>query len=173
MSDKLIVVDVINDFCAEGGALAAPGCIEIVPEVVKLVREHLTKARTVIAVCDSHAKNDPEFDFFPAHAVKDTWGGELVDELLPFKNDENFRVIPKETFNAFYNTPLELYFNETVTAGLCGVATHICVMDTAAGLFYRKIPTELYMKAIGDFDMHQEPMAIKRMHQVYGVKLID
>jgi nicotinamidase-related amidase len=173
MSDKLIVVDVINDFCAEGGALAGPECIGVVPAIVELVREHLDAGRPVYATCDAHTDDDPEFDFFPPHAKKGEWGSAIVKELEEFLANPNFHVIEKETFNAFYNTTLEDYFTKDDVVGLCGVATHICVMDTAAGLFYRKIPTELYMKAIADFDMHQEPMAIKRMAQVYGAKLID
>lgn len=82
MSRALIVVDMLNDFIDENGALF---CGNRAKNVVVYIRSLIERYRKddgiIIYVCDSHSKDDREFDRFVPHCVKGTWGAEVVEEI--------------------------------------------------------------------------------------------
>ena len=85
MSPKaLIVVDMLNDFVDETGALY---CGESSRAIVPFIKQRLNVFREnrdpVIYLKDSHDKNDKEFEKFPEHCLTDTWGSEIVPDLAP------------------------------------------------------------------------------------------
>ncbi|MFW5866800.1 MAG: cysteine hydrolase family protein, partial [Armatimonadota bacterium] len=132
MNEALLVIDMLNDFVREDGALK---CGKRVGKIVQPISRRLVQARqyghTVIYMCDRHRPDDPEFDQFPPHAVQDTEGAQVIEELEPQEGDY---VLPKRRYSAFFQSQLLLALleNDIEEIEITGVCTNICVMYTAA-----------------------------------------
>ena len=101
----LIVADMLNDFLDPGGSLyVGAQAREIIPFVAQKIAEFRAPGRVVIFVCDAHAPDDREFRYFPAHAVKGSWGAGIIPELTPAPGD--YRV-EKTRYSAFAHTNLD------------------------------------------------------------------
>ncbi len=164
----LIVVDMLNDFIEEKGALY---CGPTAQAIVPFVRERLDAYRhagdPVIFLQDSHAPDDKEFERFPPHCVAGTRGAEVVAELTPRHGET---VIAKTRFSGFYRTDLEAVLARAgvETVEVVGVCTSICVMDTVGGLANRDYRIRVPEAGVADFDAEMHAFALRRMRQVYG-----
>ncbi len=168
----LLIIDMINDFLEPKGALY---CGEEVRKIISPLKEKLASFRRqkapIIYLCDQHAPDDPEFEAFPPHAVKGTWGAQVITELSP---QEGEVIIPKTRFSGFFRTPLEeiLRQKRVTTVCLTGVCTSICVMDTAADAFFRDFKIEVFKDCVGDFDQEMHAFALRRMERIYKAKIL-
>jgi nicotinamidase/pyrazinamidase len=164
----LIIVDMLNDFIDEKGALY---CGETARSIIPFLEDRLKTYRNrkdlVVYLQDSHDEEDKEFEKFPKHSVAGTWGSEVVPELSP-QTDET--VIPKKRYSGFYGTDLEdvLKFANVDEVEVVGVCTSICVMDTVGGLANRDYKIIVPVNGVADFDPEFHEFAIKRMKQLYG-----
>jgi nicotinamidase/pyrazinamidase len=166
----LIVADMLNDFIDPQGALfVGQGCRDIIPFVVQQAEVVRAGGGVVIFVCDAHAPDDREFDQFEPHAVKGTWGTEIIPEL-PFLPGD-YRV-EKTRYSALYNTTLEAILKQEGVSQveLVGVCTSICVMLTALDLLNRDIPCRVYRDRVADFDPKAHDFALEHMQKL-GVKV--
>jgi nicotinamidase-related amidase len=173
MSKKaLIVVDMLNDFIDENGALY---CGETVRAIVPFIRERIDRYRrqgaAVIYLRDAHDAHDKEFEKFPRHCVAGTWGSEVISALAPLAGEP---VVNKKRYSGFYGTDLEkiLLEKEIGAVEVVGVCTSICVMDTVGGLANRDYPVSVPVKGVADFDAEFHEFALKRMAQLYGARII-
>ncbi|MGQ9689267.1 MAG: cysteine hydrolase family protein [Desulfobaccales bacterium] len=167
----LIVIDMINDFIDPQGALyVGPSGREIIPFVARKIEEIRAGGGVVMLVCDAHAPDDREFRQFAPHAVKGTWGSEVIPELKPLPQD--YRV-DKTRYNALYNTKLEdLLRREQVSqVDLVGVCTSICIMFTAVSLQEREFHPRVYRAGVADFDPEAHRFALKHLQKL-GVKVV-
>lgn len=164
----LIVVDMLNDFIEEKGALY---CGSTSRAIIPFIRGRLAAFRKnddpVIYLQDSHERNDREFDRFPPHCLSGTWGNEIVRGLSPVAGDI---IIPKSRFSGFYGTDLEnvLRAADIEQVEVVGVCTSICVMDTVGGLSDRDCRVTVPQQGVADLDPGFHHFAIKRMKQIYG-----
>jgi nicotinamidase-related amidase len=72
----LIIVDMLNDFLRKNGALfCGEEARTIIPFIRALIDEYRREGGMIVYLCDSHRKDDREFDRFPPHCVMDTVGG--------------------------------------------------------------------------------------------------
>ena len=168
----LIVIDMLNDFLDPKGVLyCGEAARRIIPAIKKLLEEFRARGEPVIYVCDAHEPEDREFQAFPAHCVKGSWGAEIIPELAPAPGE---RVIEKTRFDAFFRTELEEVLRELGVdeVWLCGVCTSICVMDTAAGAFFRGFKVVVPRSAVGDFDPEAHEFALKRMERIYKARIV-
>jgi len=177
MKDVLIIVDMLNDFVdTEKGALAFPKAKEIVNAIREKLDAYRDADKPIIYICDAHDPDDEEFKRFPKHAVKGTWGAEIINELRPlsksYKQNRTF-VLTKTRYSGFFSTDLDriLQYFPIDTVEVCGVCTSICVMDTVGGLANRDYKTFVDMDAIADFDNDMHDFAIKRMEAIYGTEI--
>jgi nicotinamidase-related amidase len=167
----LIIVDMLNDFVDEKGALY---CGETAREIVPFVREKLETARkqgdAVIYLQDAHDEDDKEFEKFPKHCVAGSWGSRIIDALKPLAQE---KVIPKKRFSGFYGTDLEDVIKKTGARDVevVGLCTSICVMDTVGGLANRDYTISVPIKGVADFDPESHQLALKRMKQLYGAEV--
>ena len=167
----LIIVDMLNDFIREEGALY---CGETARAIIPFIQERLEAARNdgglVVFLQDSHAEDDKEFEKFPRHCVAGTWGNEIIPELSPQAGEP---VIAKTRYSGFYGTDLDRILAEAgVTAvEIVGVCTSICVMDTVGGLANRDYPVFVPEAGVADFDPQFHRFALKRMAQLYGAEV--
>jgi nicotinamidase/pyrazinamidase len=166
----LIIADMINDFIDPNGALYVPPSRDIIPFVIKKAEETRSQGGVVIFVCDAHAPEDREFDQFGTHAVRGSWGSEIIPEIsfLP----EDYRV-NKTRYSALFNTDLkEILEQESVSDTIMsGVCTSICVMFTAIDLLDRGLACRVYRDGVADFDPESHAFALKHMEKL-GVEVI-
>jgi nicotinamidase-related amidase len=168
----LIVADMLNDFLDPRGALyVGSQGREIIPFVIQQTVEVRSQGGVVIFVGDAHAPDDREFRHFPAHAVKGSWGAQIIPELTPAPGD---RVVAKTRYSAFARTDLEdLLKQEQVSAvEVVGVCTSICVMETVKELFDRDLPTLVFRQGVADFDPEAHAFALKHMARVLGAQVV-
>jgi len=167
MKKVLIVVDMLNDFCHPNGVLAKSIITDelyaqpILKNVVGLVEMFRGQGLPIIWLADAHAEDDKEFDRFPKHAVKGTWGAEIIGELGPkyVERSSSELVIPKTRYSGFFGTDLEYQLSRLAPAAVevCGVCTSICVMDTVGGLANR------------DYDIHVDKSCVANL---YGATVV-
>jgi len=151
----VIVVDMQNDFVNPRGKLFVPTAPSTVPKIKTLVEKARRCGVLVIYTKDTHYPNDPEFRLWGEHAVKGTWGWEIVDELKPAGGDI---VVEKPRYDAFYGTPLDDILRSYGRGHLVivGTVANICVLHTvgsAAIRWYRVYVPLDAVSALTDFDM--------------------
>ena len=167
----LIVVDMLNDFIDEKGALyCGQTARDIVPFVRQRLESHRQAGSLVVFLRDAHAADDLEFEKFPKHCVAGTWGSRIIDGLAPRKGEH---VLPKTRYSGFYGTDLEKIMaafgpEEVEVVGVC---TSICVMDTVGGLANRDYRVTVPVAGVADFDAEMHRFALERMERLYGARI--
>ena len=173
MSAKaLIVVDMLNDFIDEKGALfCGKAARDIIPFVRQKIDTYHRLKDTVIYLQDAHDENDAEFEKFPRHCIAGTWGSEIIPELAPAPDDV---IVPKKRYSGFYGTHLDniLVDRRIAEVEVLGVCTSICVMDTVGGLANRDYRISVAVDGVADFDQAFHEFSLKRMAQLYGARMI-
>lgn len=167
----LIIVDMLNDFIDEKGALyCGPAAKQIVPFVKNRLAAHREQGNLVIFLQDAHDEDDAEFEKFPKHCVAGSWGSQVIESLTPLEKE---MVIPKKRYSGFYRTQLDkvLRAHGPDRVEVTGVCTSICVMDTVGGLANRDYKIFVPEKGVADFDPEFHRFSLKRMKQLYGADI--
>jgi len=179
MNEALIVVDMQNDFLLNTGSLN-------LGHDTKELRENVAKFVSgfdgrIFLTADNHKEDDCEFKTFPKHCIENTEGLELVDELKEVLEGKDFQVLAKKSFTggAILNLADELAERGTKDIHVVGVCTHICVHDVVGSIVnhtknkYGYIPSiTVYNDLVDDFDPEMEHFSLKRMQNLYGVKVL-
>lgn len=165
----VMVVDMVNDFVT--GKLGSPRAQKIVPRLKAFLEKARSKGVPVVYVCDAHRPGDPELKLWGEHSMKGTEAAKIVDELAPREAD---LVFEKQCYDAFQNSQLdpELRKRGIDELILTGVATNICVQNTAAEAFfkgYRLTVVEDLTEAPTEEDHRQ---GLKYMETMYGAKVV-
>jgi len=181
MKKLLIVVDLLNDFCDQKGALAKSIItgkyygIDVVMHAAGVVDSFRADGSPIIWLGDWHKEDDKEFDRFPVHAVMNTWGAQVVDDLLPdmIESSPTELKINKTRYSGFYGTELAYVLERLAPTEVhnVGVCTSICVMDTVGGLANRDYSVVVHKDSVGDFDPEAHITALKRMEALYGAEV--
>jgi len=167
----LLVIDMLNDFIEDEGALLVPGAKRIVPRIERVLADARQKDIPVIYITDSHRPDDHEFRFWPAHAVSDTWGGEVVKELEPVAGDY---IIPKRRYSAFFGTDLDTYLRElgVTKLYLSGVLTNICVYATAMDASMRNYHVAVLKDAVASLSEETDRFIFGQLEDVLQAELL-
>jgi len=152
----LIIVDMQNDFSHPKGKLFVPKSVDTIPVIKELLSRARDKGVLVIFTQDWHMKNDPEFAIWGEHAVQNTWGAEIVDELKP---KENEILIKKLRYDAFYGSSLDhvLRLHSIKNVVITGTVANICVLHTAGSAalrWYNVIVPVDAISALNEFDYY-------------------
>lgn len=137
MNAALLIIDMLNEYLDPNGKIYCEAGRGIIDNIVTLKRYFTCNSMPIIYVNTSHINNgDPETEKWGLHAMRGTWGGEVIPELAPNDNDI---IVYKRTYDGFYNTELEITLRSlnVDTVVVCGIHTHVCVLCTALGAFYR------------------------------------
>ncbi|MEO0254711.1 MAG: isochorismatase family cysteine hydrolase [candidate division WOR-3 bacterium] len=153
---SLIIVDMQNDFVNEKGALFVPDAKKTIPVIKNLIKKSREKKVKIFYTQDYHEEEDIEFPIWGKHAVKETWGSEIIEELKPEKGDY---VIRKLRYDAFFGTPLDhlLRINNIKNVIVTGTVANICVLHTAGSAAlhgYKVIVPMDAISAINEFDFY-------------------
>ena len=151
----LVIVDMQNDFVKAEGSLEVPTSRETIPHIQSLLERARQHKVIVTYTQDTALEEDPEFDIWPAHCVRGTWGWQIIDELAPEAKDMVFQ---KNRYDGFYGTGLDHFLTRIWHIEhlvIVGTVSNICVLHTAAsaGLrwFHVVIPAN-GISALTDFD---------------------
>ncbi|MDD2388648.1 MAG: cysteine hydrolase [Desulfobacterales bacterium] len=167
----LVIVDMLNDFMNENGSLyCGESSRKIIPFIQQRLNTHRQQADLIIFLQDTHDPDDKEFEKFPPHCVKGTWGNQIIRELAPVSGE---KVIPKKRYSGFYGTDLDqvLKSSDINEVEVVGVCTSICIMDTVGGLANRDYFVIVPADGVADFDPNFHEFALKRMKQTYGATI--
>ena len=172
MARAILVSDMLRGFLEEGHPLyCGPKARGIIPNVQKLLEQELGQGAKVFYLCDSHTPDDPEFRMFPPHCIEGTTEAELIPELSQYAGE----IIAKRTFSSFYDTLLErkLEALKPETIVVCGVCTHICVLQAVIDARNRGYEVEIPVNCVTSFDDKAHFLALEYMEKVLGAKLIS
>ncbi len=131
----VIVIDMLNDFVH--GPISSPRVHHIIEPIKQLCEKARANGCPVIYANDSHTPEvDKEFRVWGPHAVEGTKGAEIIDELKPAQGDI---IVPKKTYSAFFQTPLDLILREydVDTVIITGWQADCCCRHTSADAFFR------------------------------------
>ena len=180
-ADVLLVIDMLKDFIDEDGKLfCGPTARAIIPNVKARVDAYRKEDKIIIWLCDSHDKDDKEFDRFPEHAVKETVGAYIISELdsTPEIYGEEY-VVEKTRYSGFYGTTLESLLARVLKDTLapkvievCGVLSSICCLLTVADLVSRDYRVVIYKNCMADFNQEAHEFSLKYMKDVLGATLL-
>jgi len=172
MKRALVVVDMIEDFVHEGGALY---CGPSMAKIVLVIQRELARARSlaepVVYLRDEHLPGDAEFQMFPPHAIAGTQGGRIVSELAPAPDDV---VIPKRRYSGFFGTDLDITLRErgVDTLRLVGDCTNICVLYTAADARNLGYAVEVVRDGVTSFDEEAHRDALRELEKTLGATIV-
>jgi len=169
MKTAILVIDMINDFVT--GVFNNERATKIVPNIKRLLEFARKQKIPIIYATDAHLPNvDPEFNVWGPHAVKGTWGAEIIEELKSEKND--FRVL-KRKYSAFQGTDLDQLLRELKidTLILTGVVTDICIQHTVADAFFRGYRTIVPQDCVEAVDTPTQNAALKYLRKAYGCEI--
>jgi nicotinamidase/pyrazinamidase len=167
----LLIIDMLNDFVLEGAPLRAEGAKGIIVPI----REEIEKAKTsqspVIYLSDRHEEDDIEFRLYPRHAVKNTEGEKVIEELRPQGNDI---IVRKYSLSGFYNTVLEKILKKLFIKKLLltGIYTNICVQYTAFEAVIRGYEAAVVKRATIGTTKKEYNQALEHMKKVLKVNVI-
>jgi len=165
----LLIVDMIHDFV--DGKFGSPEATAIVNKIADFSKNIRESGGTVVYLKDSHSPEDPEIKIWGPHAMKGTWGSEIVENLKPYEGD---LVIEKSTYNGFLFTNLaeELKKRNVDEVLICGVATDICVLHTAFGAFSHGFKVKILADLCAGTSKEMHEMALEYMKKNYGAEII-
>jgi nicotinamidase-related amidase len=172
----VIVVDMQNDFVTEGGSLVVPAATDTLPAIQRLLAAARTAGMRVAYTQDTHLDGDPEWEIWPEHCRKDTWGWQIVDALAP---QDGELVFQKSRYDGFYDTGLDHYLSRVWNIRhlvVVGTIASICVLHTAgsAGLrWFHVVAAADGMSALTTFD---QALALRQISWLYAghvVKSVD
>ncbi len=148
----LIVIDMQNGFCSEGGFMGKIGLDwSTSAEAIGPVGRLLEAAReagapvyfTRYSLNEDYSDAGLLLEVWPAiegtgGLVRGSWDAEVVDALAPAENET---VIDKTRYSAFYDTDLHQRLRDdgVETLIVCGVTTNVCVESTVRDAFFRDI----------------------------------
>lgn len=161
-------VDTQHDFMDRKGALYVPGAEGIKTVIQDLINFGRQKQFPILGSVDEHLEGDPEFDVFPKHCVKGTYGQGKI--FLPEVEELYFR---KATIDIFTNLETEEAIMKTANKYIVfGVATEYCVKEVVLGMLKRNIQVYVVMDAIKGVAKETTEEALCEMIRA-GAKFID
>jgi nicotinamidase-related amidase len=147
----IVFIEFQNDFCKEGGALyegvkdqiKAQNTLKNAQDLIKKVRGKCLTLFVPILFEQDYCDAGCAGVLGPIHANamqakafrKGTWGGEIIDELKPTKQD--IVVDGKRTLDAFQSSNIDflLRVNCIKNVAVCGFLTNVCVEGTARSAY--------------------------------------
>jgi len=171
-STALVVIDMLNDFVGSGAPLWVDGAESLVPAIRRGMAAARNAGSLVLYLTDAHLPDDLEFRAWPAHAVRGTEGGKVIERLAPEPQDV---VVPKRRFSGFFGTELDLQLRERRIQRLVltGVLTDICVYHTAVDAVQMAYEVLVAKNAVAAATQEDHDFALRQMERLLNVRLIE
>ena len=185
-STALMVIDMQNGFCTQGGSFARMGLdISMGRKAIDGCRALAQGARAAqVPVIFTRYVYRADYrdggvllqELMPAIAdagslVEGTWDAEIVEELTPETGDF---IVDKNRYSAFYGTRLEPMLTSMGIRSLvvCGVTTNMCVETTVRDAMQRDYRAFVVRDATGEVDPQRHEFALQTMAFGFG-RVVD
>ena len=167
----LLIIDMLNDFVVDEAPLKVPKIRTIIKPIIREIEKARSQRCPVIYLCDSHEENDREFEMFPPHAIKNTEGAKIIDELKPQGSDI---IVRKNTYSGFFNTDLDKILKKLSIEKLVvtGCVTNICVLYTVSDAVLRGYEVEVVKDSVIGLNKRDHEFALKHMKDVLKVNIV-
>lgn len=134
-SCAILVVDMLNDFFKDGGAMVLDGGDVLYEPIEKLMNSGRRLGMPVFWLNQTLRSDDSLFKKRVVHCLEGSWGVGIVDELTVADTDI---IVPKRRYSGFFQTSLDLYLRERgiQQVVVTGVVTNICVRSTVNDAFF-------------------------------------
>ena len=137
-STAVLVVDMVNDFCTDGGDMVLLNAGSLYSPQVEVLTSARNYGAKVLYVNDNHRQDmkvEREFLKRSPHCIENSWGSEVIEQLAPVKGD---LFVVKRRYSGFFQTDLDLTLRDLQieTLIVMGVVTNICVRSTVHDAFF-------------------------------------
>ena len=177
----IIVVDMQNDFCAEGGYIHKirqadmSGNAPLAERIMALVKAGRAAGAMVVWIKANYERkylsgqalaklDEMSVDLVCCEGGTCGWDFYAVEPLA----DE--LIVEKHTYSAFYGTELDgvLRFNGIRTLVMTGVATNVCVESTLRDGYFNGYYTVMPVDCVGSYapDLHES--SLKNVRNLFG-----
>ncbi|MGG3885839.1 cysteine hydrolase family protein [Brevibacillus panacihumi] len=173
----ILVIDMQNDFIAQGAPLETPMGRRILPTLQRLLSFGREKGMSVIYTAHVHREDGSDLgrfgDIYPVIAegaalIDDTPGTEMYPDVAPLPHEP---VIKKHRYSAFFGTDLDIILRskgiETVV--ITGVTTENCCHAAARDAMYLGYRVAFLSDATGTYDYPDTgygPVPAEEVHRV-------
>jgi len=170
MTDALLIVDLVNDFVT--GKLKCDRAQRILLNVRKLTERARDAGVPVIYVNDAHLPKDFELKIWGPHSMLGTKGAEIIPEMASEPGDY---VFGKQTYSAFYETPLDsvLRAHNVDNLVITGLHSNICCRHTSADAFFRGIQPILPEDGVDALTQQAHEEGLKYIKEIYQGQILD
>jgi nicotinamidase-related amidase len=156
----MIVVDMQNDFVAEGAALRSAQAAAMVPKLAATLKFCREQGIRVVYTAHVHRRDGSDMgmydDLYPPIAdrsclVDGTKGIEIFNDLAPAPGEH---IIKKHRYSAFFATDLDLILREwgIKTVIISGTTTENCCHATARDAMFNNYQVVFLSDVTGTFD---------------------
>jgi ureidoacrylate peracid hydrolase len=156
----MIVVDMQNDFVADGAKLQSAQAAAMVPALAETLKICRQKGIRVIYTAHVHRRDGSDMGLYDdlyspiadrSSLVDGTPGAEIFDPLKPAPGEH---VVKKHRYSAFHATDLDLILREwgVTTVVISGTTTENCCHATARDAMFNNYKVVFLSDATGTFD---------------------
>lgn len=175
----LLVIDMQNDFVAEGYPMEVPMARRKLPQMQGVVQDCRAAGIPVIytehILLDSFNVSPLESTYNPALLSagmrKGSLGAKVVDDLKPEESDV---VIQKHRYDAFHNTALDTVLktirglHQVDTVIIIGTLTEVCCESTARSAYMRDYKVAFISDATGALSEEAQAATEKNIASFFG-----
>jgi nicotinamidase/pyrazinamidase len=167
----LLIIDMLNDYVLDRAPLKVPNIEKIIEPIKKEIGKAGNACYPVIYLCDSHEKDDNEFKMFPPHAVRNTEGSKIIEELKPRGSDI---IVRKSAFSGFFNTDLDKILQKLSIRKLIvtGNITNISIFYTAIDAVIRGFDVDVIKSAVIGLNRRDHNFALDQMQKILKVNIV-
>jgi ureidoacrylate peracid hydrolase len=184
----LLVVDVLNDFCAPGGTMDQEGLDVTAPRDAAARIPALLEAARMVGVLPVFVRNvystpanhylspvwleqaerrrQGSYTLRPV-CPPDSWNNDFYGEVRPLADEP---IVTKHRFDSFLNTDLDtiLAAHGIRTVVIAGVATNVCVETTVRSAFLRDYYVVVPSDACATFSQDEHEASLRTIDRYFG-----
>lgn len=167
----LLLVDVIEGFFSESGALYYPAVSEVVDPMRRLLQTARERGRLVVHAVERHHSGLKDFEHkrIPPHFEAGDPDARYFGDFRP-SGDHNEVEVVKRRYSAFYATELDLLLREQEigTLVVAGVKTNVCIRATIQDAFAAGYRVVLPREATNSNRPHLAAASLEDIDRYFG-----
>ncbi len=179
MKKLLLIIDYQNDFVADEGSLTAGKPAQAIEEnLLKRIKDFQAAGDDILCTLDTHfarswSGDHPESRKYPLHCDEKSNGWQLYGRLA----DLELETLTKTSY-MLDQTDIDWLVRQYDLIELSGVATDICVLQNAIGLYNHaanqnlKVNFQVVENCVASFDSEGHQYALEYMKRILGFKII-
>jgi ureidoacrylate peracid hydrolase len=178
---RFLVIDVQNDFCAEGGWFDKPGvdlgsiheAVDRLVDFIEVAREAGIPPIFIRAIYDEIYLSPPMLErhartgLETAHCQTGTWGAEFF-RVAPRENE---LVLTKHRYSAFKDTELDalLRAQRVENLILAGITSNVCVESTARDAYMIDYHVVFLSDASATYQVEAHEATLANIRRAFGI----